>query len=57
MPIIAQIRVDKITQVIIDVLDSIRKNRKIKMSSVKINGYFLYRYRGILLVRKGFQTH
>ncbi len=54
LPIIAHVRAEKITQVIVDVLDSIRKNRKIKMSSVKINGYFLYRYRGILLVRKGF---
>jgi len=54
LPIIAQVKVDKINKVVIDVLDSIKQNRKIKMASIKINGYFLYRYRGILLVRKGF---
>lgn len=54
MPIIAHVKVNKINKVVVDVLDSIRQNRKIKMISIKINGYFLYRYRGILLVRKGF---
>ena len=39
---------------IIELLDLIKKNKEIKMISIKINGYFLYRYRGILLVRKGF---
>lgn len=54
MPIFAKVHVNKITRAILDLLDSIKKNKKIRVHSIKINGYFLYRYRGILLVRKGF---
>jgi len=54
MPIIAQIPINKLIFTIISILDYIRNCRKIRISTIKINGYFLYRYRGILLVRKGF---
>lgn len=54
MPISARLPSNKIISAVFSILEYIRNHRDIKMRSIKINGYFLYRYRGILLVRKGF---
>ena len=54
MPIIANIPLEHISLTVISVLELLRKSRNLKMNTIKINGYFLYRYRGILLIRKSF---
>ena len=54
MPIVARIPPAKLIQTVLSIIDYFRKNPHFKIKSMKLNGYFLFRYRGVLLVRKGF---
>ncbi|MHA1590685.1 MAG: hypothetical protein ACTSVA_08840 [Candidatus Njordarchaeales archaeon] len=52
MPIIAKVPTSKVIETTIALLSYLRSLKNLVLSDMQINGYFLYRYRGILLVRK-----
>ncbi|MHA1615758.1 MAG: hypothetical protein ACTSX9_00365 [Candidatus Njordarchaeales archaeon] len=53
MPILARIPPEKVIDAALALISYFRSLKNLVIHDMQINGYFLYRYRGILLVRKG----
>ncbi len=53
MPIVARARIDKLSETIFLIINFFRSKREFEITSIDVNGYLFYKYRGTLFVRKG----
>ncbi len=53
MPIIAKIKIDKLSEIIFLIINFFRSKKEFEITSIDVNGYLFYKYRGTLFVRKG----